>query len=225
MQSNKIHNVLLMSKFYSALFVRSTCFGPHRSVIRSVLYKLYSQTLVCAVIRVLLDTSSRCKNYLWMKCGLAQCLCVIETISDNLRFCTNQLHIKCKFYKIQMYKHRFWQSGTKNFWQRRRNIRRQAVNAVINKIRIKMLITSLYIIHTHCIRDILSYFIRQQYFSKRISWCCHLWTQDKENCLTTPITVSDLKSYHYCPRPGRIKLTWALYSEQEVLGKKEQIFE
>ena len=42
MQSNKIHNVVLMSKFYSALFVSSTCFGPHRSIIRSVLYKLYS---------------------------------------------------------------------------------------------------------------------------------------------------------------------------------------
>ena len=36
-----------MSKFYSALFVRSTCFGPNRSIIRSVLYRLYSQTLVC----------------------------------------------------------------------------------------------------------------------------------------------------------------------------------
>ena len=48
MQSNKIHNVVLMSKFYSALFVSSTCFGPHRSIIRSVLYKLYSQTLVCS---------------------------------------------------------------------------------------------------------------------------------------------------------------------------------
>ena len=35
-----------MSKFYSALFVSSTCFRPHRSIIRSVLYKLYSQTLV-----------------------------------------------------------------------------------------------------------------------------------------------------------------------------------
>ena len=46
-QSNKIHNVVLMCKFYSALFVSSTCFGPHRSIIRSVLYKLYSWTLVC----------------------------------------------------------------------------------------------------------------------------------------------------------------------------------
>ena len=36
-----------MSKFYSALFVNSTCFGPHRSNIRSVLYKLLSQALVC----------------------------------------------------------------------------------------------------------------------------------------------------------------------------------
>ena len=51
MQSNKIHSVVLMSKFYSALFVSSTCFGPHRSIIRSVLYKLYSQTLVCGNTR------------------------------------------------------------------------------------------------------------------------------------------------------------------------------
>ena len=28
-------------------YVSSTCFGPHRSIIRSVFYKLYSQTLVC----------------------------------------------------------------------------------------------------------------------------------------------------------------------------------
>ena len=42
-----INNVVLMSKFYSALFVSSTCFGPHPSIIRSVLYKLHSQTLVC----------------------------------------------------------------------------------------------------------------------------------------------------------------------------------
>ena len=46
MHSNKIHNVVLMSKFYSALMFSSTCFGPHRSIIRSVLCKLYSQTLV-----------------------------------------------------------------------------------------------------------------------------------------------------------------------------------
>ena len=58
MQSNKIHNVVLMSKFYSALFVSSTCFRPHRSITGSVLYKLYSQILY-VVISVLLDTSSR----------------------------------------------------------------------------------------------------------------------------------------------------------------------
>ena len=43
---------------YSALKFSSTCFGPHRSIIRSVLYKLYSQ-IWYVVIRVLLDTSSR----------------------------------------------------------------------------------------------------------------------------------------------------------------------
>ena len=51
MQSNKMHKVVSMSKFYSARSVSSTCFGPHRSIIRSVLYKLYSQTLLCAVIQ------------------------------------------------------------------------------------------------------------------------------------------------------------------------------
>ena len=50
-QSYKIHNVVLMSKFYSALQFSSTCFGPHRSIIRSVLYRLYSQTLVCGNTR------------------------------------------------------------------------------------------------------------------------------------------------------------------------------
>ena len=39
-------------------YVSSTCFGPHRSIIRSVLYKLYLQ-IWYVVIRVLLDTSSR----------------------------------------------------------------------------------------------------------------------------------------------------------------------
>ena len=38
--------------------VSPTCFGPHRAIIRSVLYKLYSQ-IWYVVIRVLLDTSSR----------------------------------------------------------------------------------------------------------------------------------------------------------------------
>ena len=41
----------LMSKFYSALKFSSTCFGPHRYIIRSVLYKLYSQALVCGNTR------------------------------------------------------------------------------------------------------------------------------------------------------------------------------
>ena len=54
MQSNKIHSVVLMSKFYSALFVSCTCFGPHQTIIRSVLYKLYSQYVV--LLCVLLNT-------------------------------------------------------------------------------------------------------------------------------------------------------------------------
>ena len=41
-------------------YVSSTCFGPHRSIIRSVLCKLYLQ-IWYVVIRVLLDTSSRYK--------------------------------------------------------------------------------------------------------------------------------------------------------------------
>ena len=61
MQSNKIHSVVLMSKFYSALFVSSTCFGPHRSIVRSVLYELYVQIWYVVLLCVLLDTSSRYK--------------------------------------------------------------------------------------------------------------------------------------------------------------------
>ena len=59
MQSNKIHNVILMSKFYSALKLArhvSDLIGPSSgafctSCIRRLWY---------VVIRVLLDTSSRC---------------------------------------------------------------------------------------------------------------------------------------------------------------------
>ena len=48
-------------------YVSSTCYGPNRSIIRSVLYKLYSQTVVCGntrttqlcvVVRVLPHTKS-----------------------------------------------------------------------------------------------------------------------------------------------------------------------
>ena len=46
MQSNKIHRVFQWLSLFST-YVSSTRFGPHRSIIRSVLYKLYSQTLVC----------------------------------------------------------------------------------------------------------------------------------------------------------------------------------
>ena len=45
MQSNKIHSVVLMSKFYS------TCFGPYRSNIRIDSNKLYLQTLLCGNTR------------------------------------------------------------------------------------------------------------------------------------------------------------------------------
>ena len=47
-----------MSDFIQHLSYSSTCFGPHRSTVRSVLYKLYVQ-IWYVVIRVLLDTSSR----------------------------------------------------------------------------------------------------------------------------------------------------------------------
>ena len=46
-------------------YVSSTCFGPHRSIIRSVLYKLYLQ-IWYVVTRVLLDTSQplqSCRNF------------------------------------------------------------------------------------------------------------------------------------------------------------------
>jgi hypothetical protein len=39
-------------------FVSSTCFGTHRSIFRSVFYKLYVQ-IWHVIIRLLLDTSSR----------------------------------------------------------------------------------------------------------------------------------------------------------------------
>ena len=57
-----------MSKFYSALFVSSTRFGPHRSIIRSVLYKLYSQTMVCGNTRTTRHVR-RCKfvGRLWVQ--------------------------------------------------------------------------------------------------------------------------------------------------------------
>ena len=47
-----------MSKFIHHDF-SSTCFGPHRSIIRSVLYKLYLQIRYVVLLCVLLDTSSR----------------------------------------------------------------------------------------------------------------------------------------------------------------------
>ena len=50
MERSWIDNRGLGSKSAVSLFstyVSSTCFGSHRSIIRSVLYKLYSQTLVC----------------------------------------------------------------------------------------------------------------------------------------------------------------------------------
>jgi hypothetical protein len=42
-------------------YVNSTCFGPHRSIIRSVFYKLYVQIWYVVMLCVLLDTSSRYK--------------------------------------------------------------------------------------------------------------------------------------------------------------------
>ena len=82
MQSNKIHNVVLMSKFYSALFVSSTCFGAHRSIIRSVLYKLYSQALVCGTtvrttrhvqpLRLDVSSSTRIATYQSLRIQLVQ---------------------------------------------------------------------------------------------------------------------------------------------------------
>ena len=56
----------------------STCFGPHRSIIRSVLYKLYSQTMVCGIAHstrhVQLDVSSstRITTYQSLRIQLVQ---------------------------------------------------------------------------------------------------------------------------------------------------------
>ena len=72
MQSNKIHNVVLMSKFYSALFVSSTCFGPHQSITRRVFYKLYSQTSVrgnTRTARHVQPLQSCRKNWLRSRCA------------------------------------------------------------------------------------------------------------------------------------------------------------
>ena len=55
-QSNKIHRVFQWVSLFST-YVSSTCFAPHRSIIRSIFYKLYSQ-IWYVVICVLLDTSS-----------------------------------------------------------------------------------------------------------------------------------------------------------------------
>ena len=49
-----------MSKFIQHLSFSSTCFGRHRSIIRSVLYKLYSQALVCGTtVRIATSQSLR----------------------------------------------------------------------------------------------------------------------------------------------------------------------
>ena len=58
MQSNKVHEVFQWVSLFST-YVSSTCFGPHRSIVRSVLYKLYSQICYVVLLFVLLDTSSR----------------------------------------------------------------------------------------------------------------------------------------------------------------------
>ena len=49
----------LMRVSLFSTYVSSTCFRPHRSTIRSVLYKLYSQIWYVVILCVLLDTSSR----------------------------------------------------------------------------------------------------------------------------------------------------------------------
>ena len=75
-------------------YVSSTCFGPHRSIIRSVLQAVFAD-LVC-VIRVLLDTSSRyltagrVEKYV---CILLDC---IYTISDHFTVRLRQIQ---KYYE------------------------------------------------------------------------------------------------------------------------------
>ena len=65
-------------------YVSSTCFGPHRSIIRSVLYKLYSQALVCAVIqsRFIWVTGQvlwrRCIMKLWCRSVVYGCVLLLN---------------------------------------------------------------------------------------------------------------------------------------------------
>ena len=69
MYSNKIHEVVLMSGFLSALKFSSTCFGPHRSIIRSVLYKLYLQALVYGNTRTARHVQPLQRSYNFVPAG------------------------------------------------------------------------------------------------------------------------------------------------------------
>ena len=97
-----------MSKFYSALFVSSTCFRPQRSIIRSVLYKLYSQTLVsgntCTTVHVQPLQSCRKNNvkhftFLWEIIGLPTT--VVVTVASQKQALFNLLHSFGKYMNNQ----------------------------------------------------------------------------------------------------------------------------
>ena len=68
MQSKKLHKVFKWVGLFST-YVSSTCFGPHRSIIRSDLYKLYVQIWYVVLLCVLLDTpksaNTACTNRSW----------------------------------------------------------------------------------------------------------------------------------------------------------------
>ena len=69
-------------------YVSSTCFGPHRSIIRSVLYKLYLQTLVCGttvrttrhvqLLRLDVSSSTRITTYQICKYSLDKTLLMMD---------------------------------------------------------------------------------------------------------------------------------------------------
>ena len=91
MQSNKIQQVFQWVSLFST-YVSSTCFGPHRSIIRSVLYKLYSQIWYVVILCVLLDTSSRngwtCRVVLHIQNFIERGRCELSSLS-SLIVCNN----------------------------------------------------------------------------------------------------------------------------------------
>ena len=66
MQSNKIHKVFYDGVLFIT-YVRSTCFGPHWPIFRSIFYKLYVQIWYVVLLYVLHTKSAHtaCKKCSW----------------------------------------------------------------------------------------------------------------------------------------------------------------